>query len=58
MAAIERCPTDYYVAVDADRHRLQGELVVASVSSAAQAACHVPLAKVLDDCWSLSVNDP
>ena len=56
MAAIERCPTDYYVAVDANHHRLQGELAVASVSPAAQAACRVPLAKVLDGCWSLTVN--
>jgi hypothetical protein len=47
VAAIERCPTVYYVIVDVDRHR---PLAVAPPSSAAQAACHAPLAKVLDDC--------
>ena len=53
---IERCPTEYYVAVDADHHRFQGGLVAVPVNPAAQAACHVPLAKVLDDCWNLTVN--
>ena len=57
VAAIERCPTEYYVAVDGDHHQLQGGLVAVPVRSAAQAACHVPLAKVLDDCWSLTGND-
>ena len=56
MAVIERCPTEYYVAVDADHHRFQGGLVAVPVNPAAQAACHVPLAKVLDDCWNLTVN--
>lgn len=58
VAAIEGCLTEYYVVVDAVRHRLQGGLAVAPASSAAQAACHVPLVRVLDDCWSLSVNVP
>ncbi len=57
MVATERCPTEYYVAGGADHHRLRGGPVAVPVRSAAQAACHVPLAEVLDGCWSLTVND-
>jgi hypothetical protein len=55
--AIEWCLTEYCVAGDAVHHRLRGEPVAVPVRSAAQAACHAPLAEVLDDCWSLFVND-
>jgi hypothetical protein len=57
VVAIERCLAEYYVVGDADHHRLRGGPVAVPVRSAAQAACHAPLAEVLDDYWSLSVND-
>ena len=46
------------MAGDVDHHRrLQGRPVVVPVRPAAQAAYHVPLAEVLDDCWNPTVND-
>lgn len=53
VVAIERRLTEYYVAGDGGHHLHWGAPVVVP----AQAACHAPLAEVLDGCWSLTVND-